>query len=347
MSILWERLSQRRSPLATFWREGGTVLARITARFRHTDVAIFHEFSPPPGGGGHQFLRALRRELERRGLRVENNTLSRTARACLCNSFNFDVDRLRRLRRPGCRTVHRVDGPIGVYRGRDDGSDQRIWRINQELAEATIFQSRYSLREHLELGLEFRAPHVIMNAADPMIFHPRGRVPFSRQRKARLISASWSDNPNKGATTYKWIEDHLDWDKFEYTYVGRSPIRFERICMVCPLPSSPLAELLRQHDIFIIASRHDPCSNALIEALSCGLPAIYLQSGGHPEIVGQAGFGFTYEEEIPDLLDRLIEEYEDRQSRISIPTLDEVADQYLAVMRVDLSQDADIESTGS
>ena len=76
-----------------------------TARFRQADVAIFHEFSPPPGGGGHQFLRALWDEFEQRGLRVENNVISVTTRACLFNSFNFDFDRLRRFRKAGCRTT--------------------------------------------------------------------------------------------------------------------------------------------------------------------------------------------------------------------------------------------------
>jgi hypothetical protein len=94
-------------------------------------VAIFHEFSPPPGGGGHQFLRALWDEFEQRGLRIENNVISATTQACLFNSFNFDFDRLRHFQKAGCRMVHRVDGPIGVYRGRNDGSDQRIWQINQ------------------------------------------------------------------------------------------------------------------------------------------------------------------------------------------------------------------------
>lgn len=295
-------------------------------------MSIFFDFRPPPYGGGNQFLRALWGEFERRGLRLENNTISHTTRACLYNSYNFDFERLRRLSRSGCRMVHRVDGPITVYRGREDGSDQRIWQINQEMADVTIFQSHYSLQKHLDLGLVFKSPCVIMNAADPQIFHPSGRVPFNRQRKIRLISSSWSANIRKGTPVYKWIEEHLDWERFDYTFVGSSPVEFERIRTLPPVPSEQVANLLRQHDIYITASQHDPCSNALIEALSCGLPAIYLKSGGHPEIVREAGFGFTDEEQIPQLLARLVDEYEARQSQIALPTLAEVASSYLAVM---------------
>jgi glycosyltransferase involved in cell wall biosynthesis len=302
--------------------------------FRRSDVSIFHVFAPPPTGGGHQFMRALWNELEGRGLKIENNGISRTARACLFNSFNFDFKRLRRSRRPGCRMVHRVDGPLAVYRGCDDGTDKQIHEINREFANATIFQSQFSLAKHRELGFDFVDPVVIPNAADPAIFQPRGRIPFSPDRKVRLVSVSWSDNVNKGARIYKWLDEHLDWNRYEYTFVGRSPEVFRRIAMHQPVASAPLSDLLRAHDIYVTASKNDPCSNSLLEALACGLPAIYLDSGGHPEIVGRAGLAFSSPEEIPDLLTRMAENYGLYQKGISIPSIASVAASYLAVMRV-------------
>jgi len=302
------------------------------AQLAHSDISLFFTFVPPPYGGGNQFLRALWGEYVRRGYRIDNNRISPTTRACICNAFNFDFDRLRRFARKGCRIVHRVDGPVGIYRGADDGTDRRIWSMNQELADATVFQSRYSLERHEALGLLFKAPRVIHNAADPAIFHAEGRQPFSRGRKIRLISTSWSDNPNKGADVYKWLEDRLDWDRFEHTFVGRTAVPFNRVRVVPPQPSHELADLLRGHDIFITASLHESCSNAIIEALSCGLPVVYASSGGSAEIVRDGGVGFTDREEVPDLLDRLVAEFETCQSRIAPPRLDEVATQYLAAM---------------
>jgi glycosyltransferase involved in cell wall biosynthesis len=230
--------------------------------------------------------------------------------------------------------VHRVDGPISVYRGHDDGTDQRIWQINQEVADATIFQSHYSLAKHIELGFAFRDPVVILNTPDPALFHANGRVAFDPKRKIRLISTSWSDNPNKGAATYQWLEEHLDWERFDYTFVGRTPYPFKRIRTQPPLPSGQLAEVLRQHDIFITASRHDPCSNALLEALACGLPALYLRSGGHPELVGRAGLGFDDVEETLPLLARLVEGYAHFQAQIYVPAIAEVAADYLRAMQI-------------
>ena len=312
----------------------GLAWDRASFSFRHGDITLFHEFDPPPGGGAHQFLRALWQEFEQQGLSVENNTFSHTTRACLFNSFNFDFQRLRQWRHITCRMVHRVDGPIGVYRGQDDGTDAKIYRINQEFADATIFQSRYSLQKHLDLGLTFKSPHVIRNTVDSTIFHARGRIPFDRDRKIRLISSSWSDNPNKGFAIYQWLEEHLDWERFEYTFAGRSPIRFERIQILPPVGTDEIASLLRQHDIYITASQHESCSNSLLEALACGLPALYIQSGSNAELVEKSGLGFAAAEELPELLDCLVEQYPQYQSSISIPSLTEVAKQYLAVMGI-------------
>ena len=68
--------------------------------------------------------------------------------------------------------------------------------------------------------------------------------------------------------------------------------------------------------MYLAASRDDPCSNALLEALACGLPAVFLRSGGHPELVGEAGLGFDEAEELPPLLDRLVGELGERRAAI-------------------------------
>jgi glycosyltransferase involved in cell wall biosynthesis len=313
-------------------RRVGTEVDWLRTRRARADLALFHELAPPPSGGGHQFLRALTRELKGRGLAVEQNRLSGATPACLFNSFNFDFGRLRRFAREECRMVHRVDGPIGVYRGFDDGSDARIAGINAELADATVFQSRYSLEKHRELGFELVAPFVIPNTVDPAIFHPPSSNEPIAGRKVRLIATSWSDNRRKGADTLAWLDANLDWTRFEMTFVGRSAVRFERIRVTGPLGSEDVALFLREHDVYLAPSRDDPCSNALLEALACGLPAAYLESGGHPELVGGGGLPFTADEELPELLELLVEGMDRFRAAIVVPPLAEVADRYLEVL---------------
>ena len=314
-------------------RPAGTYVDWLSSRRGHADLAVFHEYLPPPSGGGHQFIRALTSELERRGLTIEANRISGETGTCLFNSFNFDAARLRRFAREGVRMVHRVDGPIGVYRGFDDGTDRRILELNRAFADATVFQSRFSLEKHAELGLELRAPVLIPNAPDPSIFYPPVESSPLAGRRLRVIATSWSDNPRKGAEVLAWIDRHLGVDSFEVTFAGRTEAQFERIRVVGPLGSQSLADLLRAHDVYLAPSRDDPCSNALLEGLACGLPAAFLRSGGHPELVGEAGLGFDEPEEIPGVLDRLSRELERRRAAISVPALVEVADRYLEVLR--------------
>jgi glycosyltransferase involved in cell wall biosynthesis len=305
-------------------------------RFRRegrADLALFHEFAPPPTGGGHQFLRALIAELERRGLTVELNRISSETPACLYNSFNFDFRRLRRFARPECRMVHRVDGPIARYRGFDDGTDARIAEINGELADATIVQSRYSLEAHREDGIDLREARLIPNAVDPAIFHPPSARESVAGRRVRIVATSWSDNPNKGAEVLSWLDRHLDRERYELTFVGQVQGDLEHIRCPGPLPSGKLADELRLHDVYLAPSVNDPASNALLEALACGLPAVYRRSGGHPELVGEAGVPFDAPDEVPDALARLAAELDERRAAIRVPSLAEVADRYLEVLR--------------
>jgi glycosyltransferase involved in cell wall biosynthesis len=319
-------------PLRALAARGRTEADWLRTRRGSADLAIFHEFRPPPYGGGNQFLLALVRELEGRVLRVEINQVSGGTPTCLYNSFNFDFTRLRRFARAGVRMVHRVDGPIGVYRGFDDGTDRRIASVNRDLADATILQSRFSLDKHRELGLELKHPVVIHNAVDPAIFHP----PATREapsRRLRVIATSWSDNPRKGGEVLEWLDRHLDLDSYALTFAGNTQARLERIRVVGPLASEPLAELMRAQDVYLAPSQDDPCSNALLEALACGLPAAFRRSGGHPELVGEAGIGFDDPEELPDVFARLTAELDTRRAAIRVPTLVDVADRYLEVLR--------------
>jgi glycosyltransferase involved in cell wall biosynthesis len=336
------RLRRVLRPLA---RPGRRALHRLAlerdarlGRIRHADLAVFHEFEPAPGGGGHQALRAVVGELARRGVRVESNTISASTRAVLFNSFNFDRRRLEFMARrapDGCRMVHRVGAVTTLYRGVDDGTDALVAELNRRFADATLAISHAAIEMYRSIGIELVNPRVVHNGCDPRIFHPNGRIAFSRNRKIRLIASSWSDNPRKGGGVYRWLEEHLDWERYEFTFVGRTTERFERIRHVPPLPSGELAELLRRHDVFVTATEHDAYSNALVEALSCGLPAIYLASGGSGEAVKEAGFAFTAREEIPALLERLVDEYEKRQAAVSLPTLADVADGYLELLGLD------------
>ena len=280
---------------------------------------------------------ALKAEFARQGLIVLENEAGKEVGAYLLHGEWFDQRAFRKQRKsPTAPVLHRIDGPISLYRADGSGRDQdkRCFSLNAKFASITVFQSRWSLEQNLSLGYMPVNPVIICNASDPEIFHEPGRIPFSRDRKIRLISTSWSSNPGKGFAMYRHTEDRLDWNRFEYTFVGNSPIRFSRIRHVPPVPSRSLAELLRSHDLFITASRNDPCSNSLIEALSCGLPALYVNDGGHPELVKEGGLSFQSEDDVLMQLDRLVDRYEQYQKCVIAPRMEDVACRYMQVAGV-------------
>ena len=228
--------------------------------------------------------------------------------------------------------VHRVDGPIRTYRGFDDGSDARIVAINRELAAATVFQSRYSLQQHAAEGLELAAPVVIPNAPDPAIFHPPPERSPLAGRRLRIVTTSWSTNPARGADALRWLDRHLDTDRFEMTYVGRSELELERITLVEPLPSHGVAEQLRAHDVFFTASRHEACSNALLEGLACGLPALYVRSGSTGSSSARRVSASTRPRSCPPRSSHRRPVRRAPGPAIEIPSLAEVADRYAEVL---------------
>ena len=307
---------------------------RLRGLFERPQLTIDYRFRPSPYGGSNQFLTALRDEVRRRGIRVSAGAVGPTTRACLVHSYLVDVDELKAALPRECRVVHRVDGPVSLYRGRDDGADRRIAEINEGLAQATIFQSRWSLDAHRELGLDLREPIVIPNAVDPRIFYPPREREQLAGRRVRVIATSWSDNPRKGAGTFDWLARAADSSRYEFTFVGRSTEPLDGVRIVPPVGSGELAKVLRRHDIYVAPSIDDPCSNALLEALACGLPALYARSGGHPELVGEAGIPFELRDELPAALDELVGEFDERRSRISITPLATVTDAYLRVLRL-------------
>ena len=311
-------------------RKGRKLAATSTAR-----IAVFHDFAPPPTGGGHQFLRALMAEWKRMGIEVVVNALPESTEAVLINSYNFSPDLLRRLDDREVRIVHRVDGPLQVYRGFDDGTDLEIARLNREFASVSIFQSEFSRRENDRLGFGLLPGPVICNAADREIFMPREKGAPGRDRPIRVIAASWSDNPNKGLDVFQWLEKNLDTSRFQFTFVGRAQIEFKNLRHIPAVPSHKLAELLQKNDIFLTASLNDPCSNSVIEALTVGLPCVYRRSGGHPELVREAGVGFDTPEEIPEALEMVARDWSSFSGEIQVSSICEVAQSYLEVLALD------------
>jgi glycosyltransferase involved in cell wall biosynthesis len=298
---------------------------------------IFH-FQDGPYGGGNQFLKALRKIFRETGCYAEN---PEEANLFLFNSFQ-DIRPVLRMKYefPDIPFVHRVDGPISLYRDSSTASlDQLIFSLNEKLADATIFQSHFSLIQNRRLGMrKSQLETIISNAPDHDVFFKKNIPVETIHHKTRLISTSWSSNAMKGFDIYQYIDEHLDFSRYEYVFVGNTPIPFKNITVVPPQPSEKIAEMLRASDIYITASKKDPCSNSLIEALSCGLPAVALNDGGHPELIKTGGELFNTPAEAIEKIEMIVENYTSYIKEIPIFSITEKSKEYVDFLQAVLNK---------
>lgn len=290
-------------------------------------IHIFLNIKHGPYGGGNQFLKALKEYFQKKGTYAEK---PHKADVILFNSHHQVAELIKIKRKyPEKIFIHRIDGPVFLIRNDNELLDKLIYKFNDKIADASIFQSKWSKKRNYELGLsqnEFET--TIINAPNPGIFNKSEKIAYNQNRKTRIIATSWASNMSKGFETYKYLDSDLDFSQFEMTFCGNSPYEFKNIHHIKALPSFELASEIKKHDIFITASKNDPCSNSLIEALHCGLPAIGLNDGGHPEIIKNGGLVFDKQVEIQELLLKIRDNYNIFSMAINLPEMDEVGEKY-------------------
>lgn len=285
-------------------------------------VYIEYGFVDSAHGGGNQFLKALRNELVRMGLYTNE---PRLADVILFNSHHNgnNVSQLRKMY-PRKKFVHRVDGPMRLYNTMEDKRDSVVYKMNG-LSNATIFQSNWSYDQNKRMGMKIKGKHaVIPNACDQSIFNNIGR---SKGVGHRIIIASHSSNINKGFKYYQHLDNNIADIRAECVFAGNSPVPFKKIKNLGLLDSRSLANELRKSTIFLTASKNDPCSNSVIEAMHCGLPVVALNSGGHPELVSDDKLLFNNEEEMMNVLIGLKNDY---SFEIKFKDITEVAKSYIS-----------------
>ena len=299
-------------------------------------IHILHNLREEPWGGGNQFLKALRGEWIRQGAYTDT---SEEADAILINSYPFSAeylfDQLWHLKRrhPNKIVMYRLDGPISFIRQKDQDFDRIIRAWSDAIADGIVFQSRWCEEQNrLAFGITSKYQTIIHNAPDPNIFHDSTTQRLN-DFPIKLIAASWSNNPRKGFDVYQFLDEHLDFNKYTMTFVGNAPVTFKHIKMLAPLPSNELADVLRYHDIFITASKTDPCSNSLIEALACGLPSVALKDGGHPELVQNGGELFADTQDVLEKIDNVADHITDYQQQLPTMNLTQAANNYLAFVK--------------
>ncbi len=278
-------------------------------------------------GGGNQFLSALR------GHFSENDILAQRlseSDVVLYNSYQdlprFFIDFFIYNKKI---QVYRLGPVFSLHRKGLKWKlvDRVLVFVANYLADGVVFQSKWSLQQAEKMGFRKRTECVVIhNAVDEKIFFKK--EPTHATGKRKLVYTSWSSNVNKGFDVLKYIDTHLDFNNYEFTFVGNSPLIFENIHTVPPKKSQDIATILRQSDIFVSPTKDDACSNAILEALSCGLPVVAFESGANMELIKNGGIGFSSVEDVVNVIDKVNRDFEDYVSCIKIDSMNTVGSQY-------------------
>jgi glycosyltransferase involved in cell wall biosynthesis len=281
-----------------------------------TTVRVFMNFREVRGpyGGTNSFLRTLRNWLRAQpGVAITHDPGDRYDVALLSGlTDGVNLDLVRTIHARGIPIVHRkvgyrVSGSPEMRRM----TDGVVWGDKLQVdftpyVAHTIFQSGYSRDVFLRSGLD--GPYtVIHNGVDETIFNQTVTTGWLRRRQVprprwdgreplRVVISTWSTDPNKGFEDYLAIDRQLQGRRdVVVSLVGRTPpgLRFRSITVYPAQRRAGLARILKRSHVVLQLARYETCSNALIEGINCGLPAIYLDSGSNAEIA--ACYGVRYE----------------------------------------------------
>lgn len=193
------------------------------------------------------------------------------------------------------KVFHRLDGLRMFYNNKYDPTDEIQIKLSQ-LADHIIFQSLYSLENFRHVGYTKENYTIIKNGVNQKLFNMDGKSFWDTKRRLKVLSANWSNNPNKG---YWAIADFSELCDVESYFVGNWPkeIDHKKVKVLPPMKQEELALVYKECDVFLHAAQNDPCPNVVLEAMSCGLPVIYHNSGGIRELAAEYGIS------LPERLD--------------------------------------------
>lgn len=297
-------------------------------------IHIAYNLKSGPWGGGNQFLKALQKALIFSGDYSESISNSD---ALIFNSYNdlWSIMKSNFLY-PRKKIIYRLGPVFSTYRkGLKWKFIDKITIVFANLfSDLTVFQSKWSYEKAKEFGFSKNKKYtIILNAVDSTVFYKKEFKEKSQGEKIKLIYSSWSSNMKKGFAYLKFLDENLDFTKYEMTFVGNSPFVFKNIKTLKAVGSDELAKTLRSSDIFVSPVEDDACSNALLEGLASGLPAVALKSGGNPELMGLGGELFSNEKELLESIDKVAGNLNFYQNGIKVKTIEEISKEYVNAIK--------------
>lgn len=171
----------------------------------------------------------------------------------------------------------------------------------------------------MKFGLSRDRARVIRPAVDPEDFSPRENGAGSGDgfHVATTGSLIWRKGAEYALAAFKRLIDSGADARFHFigdgperqrvTYTAADMGVADRVILHGKLPAAKVRALLQRMDAFVLASLSEGISNAVLEAMACGLPVVTTDCGGMREAVEDGIDGFVVPVRDPaSMADRLI-----------------------------------------
>lgn len=292
-------------------------------------ISIGTNIKDGPWGGGNLFAINLRDYLIDKGHVVVTNLvdndidlilLTEPRKTSESSAFtHIDILKYRQFVKNDVVVVHRINECD--ERKNSNYVNQYLIEANK-VADATVFVSSWLKNLFIDNGLENNNLQVILSGANSKIFNSSDNSEWDRESKIKITTHHWGANWNKGFEIYQKIDEMSSSEKYKnkiaFTYIGNLPkkFKFKNSKVIPPLSGKPLADKIKEHDIYLTASINEPSGNHHIEAAQCGLPLLFIDSGGIPEYCENFGIKFNLDN-FEDKLDEIISSYDEYREKMT------------------------------
>ena len=288
---------------------------------RFMKVSIGTNIKDGPWGGGNLFAINLKNHLYSKGFEVVNNLddddidiilITEPRRTSESSAFtHIDVQKYLKFINSETLVMHRIN----ECDERKNTNYLNKYMINaNKVADYTVFVSTWLKNLYENQGIDKKNNHVVLAGANKEIFNNKNYVPWDGFEEMRIVTHHWGANWNKGFDIYVELDKLISskkWkNKISFTYIGNLPknFKFENTKVIMPLSGENLAKAIKKNHIYLTASINEPSGNHHIEGAQCGLPLLYINSGGIPEYC--SGFGVIFDKHnFEEKLEKLMYEY--------------------------------------
>ena len=273
------------------------------------DIAVHYGGAREGGAGGPRVkVRRLREHFPEAGWRFN---LVYT----LSSAPHLSAADLARLRRRGTPIVHNQNGTFyPAWFGGDWRAANRRMARAFPAAHHVFFYSEYCRRAaHQHFGERDGPGEILYNAVDTAQFTPNdsiqteglirflvtGRFGGHHQYRLEVAISGLRVARDAGLDACFTIAGQFDSEMLVEIrqQIDRLELQ-EFVRILGSFSQADAPDVYRAADVFLLTTHQDACPTAVLEAMACGLPVLYSNNGGVPELVGTvAGIGLECPED--------------------------------------------------